>query len=236
MSAEILNRALGYPYETPVGSYIFDPATGTARKWDHSAITHDATPVLALGSNAAPAQLARKFADDIAPIPVAQAYLADFDIVYAAQLTTYGSIPATLAPMPGAVARLHVTYLTPAQLSIMHKTEAAGERYDYLALTGLKLKIADGVQINRAHCYVARAGAIHQNETLLGLADRKTTKSSARRLTQEDVQNHCRSLLGDMIGNEASLEEFILSNVANPNVRSRRTAALGPFATRFDFT
>lgn len=52
------------------------------------------TPVLAVGSNAAPAQLARKFPAKLFPnvvIPVLRCVLPDFDVVYAPLISSYGS-------------------------------------------------------------------------------------------------------------------------------------------------
>lgn len=53
------------------------------------------TPVLAIGSNAGPSQLARKFPADLFPhgvlIPALRAVLPDFDVVYAPLVSSYGS-------------------------------------------------------------------------------------------------------------------------------------------------
>ena len=53
------------------------------------------TPVLAVGSNAAPAQLERKFPLQMFPdgvvIPVLRCVLPDFDVVYAPLISSYGS-------------------------------------------------------------------------------------------------------------------------------------------------
>ena len=53
------------------------------------------SPVLAVGSNAAPAQLARKFPPHLFPdgvvIPVLRCVLPDFDVVYAPLISSYGS-------------------------------------------------------------------------------------------------------------------------------------------------
>ncbi len=55
------------------------------------------TLVLAVGSNAAPTQLACKFTRDHFPrgvvIPVLRCILLDFDVVYAPTITSYGSCP-----------------------------------------------------------------------------------------------------------------------------------------------
>lgn len=57
------------------------------------------TPVLAVGSNAAPAQLARKFPAELFPdgvvIPVLRCVLPDFDVVYAPLISSYGSYTGT---------------------------------------------------------------------------------------------------------------------------------------------
>ena len=59
------------------------------------------TPVLAVGSNAAPAQLARKFPAEQFPdgvvIPVLRCVLPDFDVVYAPLISSYGSCTGALA-------------------------------------------------------------------------------------------------------------------------------------------
>ncbi len=55
------------------------------------------TLVLAVGSNAAPTQLARKFKLGCVPhgvvIPVLRCVLLNFDVVYAPAITSYGSCP-----------------------------------------------------------------------------------------------------------------------------------------------
>jgi len=53
------------------------------------------TPVLAIGSNAGPEQLARKFPPEMFPagvvVPAVRAVLEDFDVVYAPLISSYGS-------------------------------------------------------------------------------------------------------------------------------------------------
>ena len=60
------------------------------------------TPVLAVGSNAAPAQLARKFPAELFPdgvvIPVLRCVLPDFDVVYAPLISSYGSCTGKAEP------------------------------------------------------------------------------------------------------------------------------------------
>lgn len=62
------------------------------------------TPVLAVGSNAAPAQLERKFSPEMFPngvvIPVLRCVLPDFDVVYAPLISSYGSCTGECSPPP----------------------------------------------------------------------------------------------------------------------------------------
>lgn len=99
------------------------------------------TPILAIGSNAGPEQLARKFPPDLFPqgavIPVIQCVLDDFDVVYAPLISSYGSATATLEASPGARVEVFVTYLAPPLQQRMHETEGA---YDLLRLDGVRLQ------------------------------------------------------------------------------------------------
>ena len=58
-------------------------------------LMHDFVPVLAIGSNGSPQQLARKFPPSKFPdgvlIPVVRAVLEGFDVVYAPLLAAYGA-------------------------------------------------------------------------------------------------------------------------------------------------
>jgi len=160
--ADILARARGYPYARPSSSFVFHggaahtfedgawPAAGglagpacvqalglaCARAAAATVAALDAglTPVLAIGSNAGPAQLARKFGGRAfagTAIPAPRGLLHGFDVVFAPLVSSYGSVTATLAPSPGTAVEVYVSWLDPAALRRMHDTEAA---YDLVAL------------------------------------------------------------------------------------------------------
>ncbi len=120
-----LARAFGYPYDRPAGSFVFDGLTGAVGPLPRRDVAAGRIPVLAIGSNAAPEQLARKFGsgDDAATIPVTTARLRDHDVVFAARLTAYGACPATFVRCDAVAAHVHVTWLTPAQLERMDASE-----------------------------------------------------------------------------------------------------------------
>lgn len=224
-----LSRALGYPYQTPDRAFIFDPDTGAAAPWDDGAIRTDARPILALGSNASPHQLARKFAAGSGTIPVMRAQLAEYDIAHSAQFSAYGSVPATLVPMQGAQVALHITWLDKSQLAIMHATEQVGVNYDFAHLADLALDTEFGTRLDSAECYVALCGALTDHGSVLALAERPATGSTATRLDQRGIQEHCRRLVAD----DVALEDFIVENVTNPDLRQSRARALQAHARAF---
>ncbi|RMF70594.1 MAG: hypothetical protein D6740_08060 [Alphaproteobacteria bacterium] len=88
-------------------------------------------PVIACGSNRAPERLAQKYGSTLpdAVIPVTRITLRDHAVCYAATVTAYGAIPATIVPWPEARAELMVTWLTDRQLAIMNETEDLGVVY-----------------------------------------------------------------------------------------------------------
>jgi hypothetical protein len=153
----LIRHAEAYPYERPAGSYLYDD--GAVRPFGRPRLA-GRVPVIAAGSNAAPAQLAAKFGQASARIPVTRARLQDHAVVYAAHFAIYGALPATLHPVAGAESEVFVTWLTPAQLVRMHLTEGVGSRYDYAELAGLTLEV-DGIgTIDAAGAYIGRHGAL----------------------------------------------------------------------------
>jgi hypothetical protein len=119
---ETVERALGYPFAVPSRSFTLHEG----REVELAAVGVDRstrTPLLAYGSNAAPAVLARKLGGETEPVPVVRAVLAEFDVVYSAHIAAYGSVPATLRRSPGTELFAFVAYLTPDQLQLVSKTE-----------------------------------------------------------------------------------------------------------------
>ncbi|MFN3835058.1 MAG: hypothetical protein ACK4NO_04055 [Glycocaulis sp.] len=89
-------------------------------------------PVVAVGSNAAPVQLQRKFARyiDNVVIPVIAVSLPGHVICWANRIAVYGSVPATLAEEPGASVSAWATLLSPRDYALMNATEDLGVVYE----------------------------------------------------------------------------------------------------------
>lgn len=79
-------------------------------------------PVVAIGSNASPARLGEKLGED-AVVPVARVLVEGWAAVYSAHISSYGSISASLWPVPGAVTSVAVAFLDPQQLGVIDASE-----------------------------------------------------------------------------------------------------------------
>ena len=154
------DRAIKYPYFAP--DYSFSFYKGKFVKGISGDLTNR-IPVLSVGSNRSPYQLKRKFSfsQDICVTP---AILVDFDIVYAASLSAYGSIPATQWPSKGTTVTLNVLWLTEEQLNIMHLTEAIGVAYDFVKLNSGSVKIKNLNYKEQIYGYVAISGVFAFDE------------------------------------------------------------------------
>lgn len=240
-------RALGYPYPAPMADCIW--VDGAAIPLDRrapdavqkalAAVGADPaarrTPILAIGSNRAPAQLARKFADFPKPcaIVVAKARLQDFDVVYGAGIAGYGAIGgATLAPCPGVEVEVWATWLDDAQLRRMHETEglSAGV-YALLELQGIELAFASGDAWGSAMAYVQRRGALALGGAPVALAEIPARRRRFQALRQPQLQ----ALLRDRFSPGAPLDRFIADNLAWPARRQARVERLGADALPFEW-
>lgn len=226
-----VERAMTYPYYIPDCSYMlrddgWEPAPiGPAE-------TTGRLPVIATGSNRSPEQLARKYADfDGVTIPVQRAWLADFDVVFAAHITGYGSISANLLPSPGVRVDLSVTWLSADQMARMHATEGRGFSYDYAELSGLALETEDGPTLDTAFAYIHRGGALRVDGALCGIAEIGATGRPypSRRQPEAIAEAHRR------LAHDGSVDAFIHENIADRALRFAREAVLQEDAIGFDW-
>ena len=153
-------RAINYPYFAP--NYPFSFYNGEFLKGICVDITNR-VPILSVGSNRSPYQLKRKFSlgQDICVTP---ATLYDSDVVYAASLSSYGSMPATQWPSKGTEVDLNVLWLNEEQLEIMHLTEALGVAYNFVKLKLDTVKIKDFKYSKHVYGYISINGAFPFND------------------------------------------------------------------------
>jgi hypothetical protein len=129
---EAFATGTGYPWPRPSGSFILEEGEGrlladldpreSAEAIDgFTGPASGRTPMLAIGSNASPEGLWRKFAHFEDPadrtLLAVSGLLHDFDICASAELALYGALPATVCPSPGTRVAASTIWLTPAQLT-----------------------------------------------------------------------------------------------------------------------
>lgn len=230
-----LALAKGYPFAAPSDSFVF--AEGEIRPIDEAGF-NARRPVLAHGSNRAPAQLARKFGhltEDDGTVPVTRAWLRDYDVVYAAHVTRYGAVASTLQHAPGCAAAVAVTWLTGAQLDRMHETEGVGSyAYGRLAAVELRLEAGPSARLEEVALYLGRHGCLAIEGAAVGLAAVPSRNRRHRALHQEEVQ----AWLRDRHRPGQDLDEMILEHIEAPEARRRlaerlQAEALAPAAPHF---
>ncbi len=222
---ERLALAKSYPFSTPGGSYLFRAgaagplAPGSAQ----AALFADRLPVIGHGSNRSPEQLRRKFGER-AEIPVSRAWLSDYDVVYSAHVTQYGSIAANLQHTPGARAEVYVNWLTEGQLLRMHETELGGENYYYGRLGGVSLALEAGpvAALSEAHVYLSTRGCLPEGAGPLGLAAVASEGRPHGALRQEEAI----ALVRDRHRPARGLDEHILATIRDPKDRKSLIAEM----------
>ena len=148
------DRAIKYPYFAP--DYCFSFYKGQFIK-GICVNLNNRIPVLSVGSNRSPYQLKRKFSLD-QDICVTPATLYDSDVVYAASLSSYGSMPATQWPSEGTEVDLNVLWLNEEQLEMMHLSEALGVAYNFVKLRLGSVKIRDLKYTKNIYGYISISG------------------------------------------------------------------------------
>jgi hypothetical protein len=222
-----LARARGYPYEFPKQSFTY--RNGIAAPFV-SEMIQGRTPVLAFGSNQSPERLQQKFGHNSdTVIPVQRARLRDFDVVYAARITSYGAVPAMLQSHPGANVSLAVTWLDDIQLAVMHESEGVGSGYDFALLDGVDLELDTGELRSEVHLYASLHGHFIHDQTAVALA----AVSAKGRGWPARTTDEMLVLARDRVSPETPIDDFIVRLVGDDAFRRACTEVLGHDAVRF---
>jgi len=226
-------RARGYPYEIPERSYVI--SNGEHEVVDHDKHLdglNDRRPVLAVGSNMSPQQLARKFPGPGAGvIPVTKIRLMDFDSVYSTHFSSYGSIPATLFPSPGTEVSLFINWLDEAQEQHMHTTEIASENYHFCRMDSIQVRVENGPDLDHVYLYQSSRGALSIDGDPVPLTAVGASNRRWRARSQEEIQEHARQSLAPHM----DLAAFVSENINDADNRRMRTDWLHASAIPFDF-
>lgn len=214
-----IGHAKAYPFPAPDHSYLFE--AGDWRPLSADFEKADRAPVLAAGSNQSPEQLARKYRHmpNVGPIPAQRGVLHDFDVVYAAHLSSYGSVPATFQHSPGTAVTVFVLWLTEPQLDRMHQTEG---NYSYDHLEALRLELDDGPVLPEAFAYSSKIGCLSHEGDCVSLAEITARNRRYRALRQDEMQAAIR----DRLAPGMALDSFIEQHIADPAVHHARCTHL----------
>jgi hypothetical protein len=225
-----IRRAKSYPFDIPERSYIY--RRGEVHGYDADAAPRAGrVPVLAAGSNQSHRQLARKFdghaSGDV--IPSQRGRLRDFDVVYAAHLASYGSVPATFQRSPGTEVSVFVLWLDEAQLIRMHETEG---NYTFDHLDGVRIELDEGAEIlSEAYSYSSKVGCLNHDGACVGLSE---IAAAGRRFAAAS-QPEILAIVRDRLAPGRALDAFIGDHVGDEGVRRARSEAIGRDALALAF-
>jgi hypothetical protein len=197
--------------------------------WDFS----ECYMVLALGSNASLEQLRIKFSGfgEGTIIPVIKASLHDFDVVYSAHFTSYGSIPATIQYSPGTIVEVFVTYLTQSQLSRMHETETLGTDYLFARLSEIRLILDDKIVLNEVLSYLSLHGSLFVNNSCIALS----AICAGNRVFPQMNETEVLALIRNITNKNKDLDSFISGIIDDPEFRNEKNSYLKQVSRGFSY-
>lgn len=214
----MVERALGYPYVAPWRPFV-QLGHETLDPFELEVDPAERVAMLAYGSNAAPEVLARKLALSDQPVLVVPAWLDGFDVVYSAHISPYGAIPATLQRSARTEVRVHVVYMTDAQVGLVSATEP---NYESARIEGAVCRPDGGEPIVDPAAYLSRHGCLLRDDTELALSAVEANGRTFPELGEAEAIEHLRA----MFCPDDSLEAFVLANVTDPGLSQSRTARL----------
>ncbi len=241
----LFERAIGYPWARPRGSYLLtasgvqllEDLSTAERKRAFAEFLSDASgrlPLLAIGSNAAPETLERKFAhfpdEDDRAVLALTGRLHDFDVGVAAQPTLYGSMPATLFPSPRTEVCATVLWVTPTQFTQLTWSELT------YRLGKLRTRFdvdESGKSFDEVVVFVSRFGAFCVDRRPIALAAIPATGRTAEAATQEQLLDAAAALALGPGANAEMLVRAIFeetSEIALEGLAAVRAASV-PFAS-----
>jgi len=188
------------------------------------------TPVLAVGSNQSPEQIVRKFSTGkYPPIPCERCVVHDFDSVYSAHVTGYGSIAACLHPSPGTQVTLFVNWLHDDHMQRMHDTELGNENYVYAELSGIRIDTEYGLTLDRVFFYCSNAGAFTPNGMPVPLAEISAKNRQWPAMDQTGIQTGVKA----MTAPDLHFDAFVASSASDHAARDQRKALMRSRAVPF---
>lgn len=242
--------ALAYPFPRPQGSFLFvdghtlmltrtEGAFGDwrARYKDQDAPVKDLVgearadvfergdyhAVVAVGSNASPVQLRRKYGQrlDSVVVPVVKITIPGHIIAWGKHIAPYGAIGATIAEHAGASVEAWATLLGPDEFEVMNQTEALGETYDHHPVT-----VTGAPQAVKTDMVAYRSRAGHMPLLVEGYAHQNPPFPYGGAFESQEMAIRALNL-------HMSVDQFLAETVADPDVAKERDRRLA-MVTSFD--
>lgn len=159
------DHPLSYPGKWPQTSGLLDGDRLLPLK---RLVYEDRVPVVAVGSNACPAQLRHKMAEFevSSPIPMVKAMVTGIGVGVSAHVSLTGYVSASPFQAPGTVSELFITWLDAAQLAVVDASEGVTTptgAYDRARLSSedYRIELESGELLPGAYVYVNRRGVLH---------------------------------------------------------------------------
>ncbi|WP_406350540.1 hypothetical protein [Streptomyces sp. NBC_00658] len=159
------DHPLSYPGKWPQTSGLLDGDRLLPLK---RLVYEDRVPVVAVGSNACPAQLRHKMAEFgvSSPIPMVRAAVTGIGVGVSAHVSLTGYVSASPFQAPGTVSELFITWLDAAQLAVVDASEGVTTptgAYDRARLSSedFRIELESGELLPGAYVYVNRRGVLH---------------------------------------------------------------------------
>lgn len=242
-------HGLRYPWSRPGRSYLLrdggtvllhalDPVRTRQVLAEHGGPEAGRVPLLAIGSNAAPKNLALKLAHHPEPadreVLVLTGEVRDLDVVASAAVTAYGAMPATLAASPGTSVRVALLFVNATQLATLTWGEMP---YRLGRLRGAPVAIEDGVEgleVDSPLAFVSRWGAFAPDGVPAPLAALEARDRRWRPWTQRELLDRAAEIvLGAEAGGGEALVRALRADVAG--LAARALPAIAPYAQPFAF-
>ncbi len=212
-TAELVRRALAYPYDPPDGSFV--QVGDRTLPVPPAEVDFDGRrALLAYGANASPEALTRKLAHlPPEPIAVLRVALSGWDVVYSAHVTRYGAVPAAVVQSPGTVASVHLVFPSDEQLAAITATE--GANYELRQLVDFSAEYDVGgegpVEID---AFISVHGPLLLDCAPVALAAIPARGRAFAELTTPEMIERVRATLHP----ELTLEQFVLHHVEHGGV------------------
>lgn len=239
-SEEVFETGTSYPWARPDGSFVLSEGEGRlladldagerTRLLDQfTGPDSERNPMMAIGSNASPEGLWRKFAhfDDPADrtLLAVSGAIHDFDIGATAELALYGALPATIFPSPGTRASATALWLTDAQLTQLAWAEIPywlGKLETRFEFEPLLSDLGSG-GFDRALVFVNRFGAFGPDGHPLALAAIPARDRTVPALSQVQLLERTAELT---FGPGVSAEDLVRRAFETPELTGPKVTAI----------